>query len=165
MRSSLHVAFSRVWYGIFGAHRCSLAWVLSIFGGIWVVVVNSWWQLDGYYSFLVALGFLMLLFGGIWMVADTAQREVTSGNRKIDTGNDQTISNQETIKRTIRQEGQCMGGVSARYFPPEWVGCYPLPKCHPMLGVHYAHRYSCKPPNLGRRKKYTLLENMCVRGL
>ena len=33
------------------------------------------------------------------------------------------------------------------------------------LGVHYARRYSRKPPNLGRRKKYTLLENMCLRGL
>ena len=34
-----------------------------------------------------------------------------------------------------------------------------------VLGVHYAHRYSRKPPNLGRRKKYTLFENMCVRAL
>ena len=35
----------------------------------------------------------------------------------------------------------------------------------PVLGVHYAHRYSRKPPTLGRCKKYTLFENMRVRGL
>ena len=37
--------------------------------------------------------------------------------------------------------------------------------CTLWLRVHYAHRYSRKPPHLGRHKKYTLLENMCVRGL
>ena len=33
------------------------------------------------------------------------------------------------------------------------------------LGVHYAHRYSRKSENIGRRKKYTIWDNMCVRGL
>ena len=33
-----------------------------------------------------------------------------------------------------------------------------------MLGVHYAHVYSRKPPNPGRRKKCTFLENMCLTG-
>ena len=43
MGSSLHVAFSKVWYDIFSPHRCSRAWLLTILGGIWVVVAGSRW--------------------------------------------------------------------------------------------------------------------------
>ena len=41
-------------------------WLLLFLGGLWMVVVISWWALDGCCYSLVGSGWLLLLPGGLW---------------------------------------------------------------------------------------------------
>ena len=77
------VAFSRVRYDLFSPNGCSPAWLLSICGGIWLAIVNSWWHLDGCCPFLVASRWLPLIPGAPQFVARVLLKEIFTTNAQV----------------------------------------------------------------------------------